>query len=207
MLRASVIVLASSLLLVIPGDAAAWRWYRGNSTAARMNGLAHIIRNEGRAERAVSQARINNEEARSRFIDNQKKWTETYFAKKEINQAYVDKQMSKQRTARDNYLANRTSAAPQRLSLSQLDQATGEIAWPDGLKTPNFDASRKKLEDLFSLRTRSLVTSTLSADIRTTADTMRGELRKHMDKMATNEYLAARKFIDSLAWEASTPSG
>ena len=36
---------------------------------------------------------------------------------------------------------------------------------------------------------------------------MRSELKKHIRDMQTNEYIASRKFLDSLAFEGRYPIG
>lgn len=177
---------------------------RGNTRlSAAMHGTAHIIRNKGRAARAKSEARINNEDARSKYIDNQKKWTQTYFDKKAINAKYTSQQAAKERAITQNYLANRQSQAPARLSPNQYDYTTGTINWPDVLLVPEFQANREKLNQLFTLRSKAVVTSSIAADIRTAVTDMRTELRKRIDRMTGNEYAAARKFLDSLAYEAN----
>jgi hypothetical protein len=200
----------SRFLLVITGlslilteqQAQAWR---GGGTPASMqtHAMAHLIRNQGRAIRSVSQASINNEEARSKFIDNQRKWTATYFANKDLIESRKARELAKQRASRDAYLSTRPSGAPPRLSLSQLDTATGEISWPEGLQLSEFKDSRTKLESLFSTRARSSSTKTLAADVQSAVDGMRTALKAQIKSMAPNEYLAARKFLDSLAYEAT----
>ena len=186
-------------------EAAAWR--PGTAQSAELHGLAHLIRNKGKAALSRSKARINNEEARSKYIDNQKKWTATYFAKKEINQKYVDNQSAKAQAQRNHYLQYRGSQASPRLSLSQFDPTTGEISWPDGLKTKEFSTSRKKVEELFSLRANAQAAPGIVSDIRSAIETMRADLRKNIDKIDSSEYIAARKLLDGLMHEATLPSG
>ena len=175
--------------------------------SASMHGTAHIIRNKGRAARAKSEARINNEEARSKYVDNQKKWTQTYFEKKAINAKYTSAKAAHDRAVTQNYVANRQSQAPARLSLSQYDSTTGSIHWPDVLLVPEFQPQREKLNQLFLLRSKAVVTSSIAAEIRTAVTDMRTELRKRIDRMTGNEYAAARKFLDSLAFEANAGVG
>src|SRR5262245_18329692 len=91
--KVSLLVLAAVLVLTFSDQAEAYRRRRGATPAsAQLHGITNVIRARGQAERILSRARINNEEARIRYSDNQKKWTETYFAKKEINAAYVAKE-------------------------------------------------------------------------------------------------------------------
>lgn len=200
------LAMATALLVTLAPGTTHGRWRYGNSVAARMHGFAHIIRNEGRAERAFSEARINNEEARSRFIDNQKKWTQTYFEKKEINAAYVGKQRAEERAATQKYLKYKPSAAPRPLSLSQFDPTSGEITWPDGLQTPDFDALRKPVNELFGLRSRGLATPGIAFEMHTAIESVRAELKQQIDKITPVEYIAARKFLDQLTNEADYPS-
>ena len=61
---------------------------------------------------------------------------------------------------------------------------------------------RKQLDELFQLgfHTRSL--RQYDSQISQISRSMRSELKKHIRNMPTNEYIASRKFLDSLAYLA-----
>lgn len=199
-------ILAIMVFATFAGEAQARR-RAVTAASAYLHGTADVIRAEGRAARNISRARINNEEARSRYIDNQLKWTETYFAKKAIYAAYVAKESAKRKESVQNYLKNRPSGAPPRLGLSDFDPSTGEITWPDSLQTSEFNAPRKQVESLFALRANVHAAPGIVTDIRNAVETLRAELRKQIVHMAPSEYIVCRKFLDSLAYEGTLPSG
>ena len=203
------LALTVAIVLLSQLETHAYRWYyryrRTNPVAARMHGFAHIIRNQGRATRAYSEAMVNSQEAQSKYLDNQKKFTATYFAKKEMHSNYTAQKQSKARAEVQSHLANPTSSAPPKLSLSELDPSTGKITWPEGLESKDFAKSRANLESLFELRSQSVKTSAVAADIRTAVDGMKGELKQKIEKMTPQDYVASRKFLDSLAYMGSQP--
>jgi hypothetical protein len=204
-MRQFIAAIVLTFLLAAPHDAAAYRWRASTPESEAMHGMAHIIRNQGRAARNYSRANINNEEARSKFIDNQRKWTQVYFEKKEMLASYKSRTSARQRESREKYLATNPSAPPPRMSASQLDRTTGEISWPTGLQLSQFDSQRQNLESLFAVRTRA-TTTTVATDIRTAVDAMRTTLKTQIKSMAPDEYMAARKFLDSMSYEATQPN-
>lgn len=182
--------------------------YGGGTAAGNYaQGMASVISATGEATEAVSRASINNEEARSAYIDNQKKWTETYFEKKRINEQFRDAEYAKDRQARDKYLAERTSGIPPRLTPSQLDPATGHIVWPNALRAEAFAPQRKQIEELVLLRNITSTTTDVAAQLHTAARAMQADLKGRIGTMSPNEYIPARKFLDSLAYEGNYPSG
>lgn len=195
-----------TVVLTVSDEALAFRRRPGPGTpgAAEMHGMANIIRSQGRASRDYSRARINNEEARSKYIDNQQKWTAVYFEKKRMLESHKARESAKQRASRDAYLKTNPSAPPPRLTSSQLDSITGEIAWPAGLMISDFEKHRSKVESLFAVRSRT-ATTTVAADLRAEITGMRNTLKSQIKSMAPEEYMAARKFLESLAYEAAQP--
>lgn len=181
--------------------------YASTAQQGYMQGMASVIAASGEATEAVSRASINNEEARSAYIDNQKKWTETYFEKKRINEQFRDVQVEHDRQARDKWLAERPSGIPPRLSPSQLDPSTGHIVWPDALRGEEYAQQRKHIEELVLLRNITSSTTDVAHDLHSAAREMQADLKAHINTLSPNEYIPARKFLDSLAYEGQYPSG
>jgi hypothetical protein len=167
-----------------------------------------VIRAAGEFNYTTSLALINIEEARSRYIDNRAKWTDTYFAMRKTNAAYREAERGYRPTQE---VLNKISqeASPDRLKPSQLDPSLRTIFWPALLSKGDFDALRTQIDGLFAVQRannsglgtenyREIVA--LTAEMQTHLDTMINEL--HPD-----EYLAARRFIESLAYEARFPAG
>ncbi len=195
-------------------------WGGGYYGGGYYDGGAAAIRAQGQAQVDRSKAMINYQEATSKQIDNQKKLAETYVArqkaqrasiheqqeiikaKEEARQAALARQVEKNRKRQESglspYFNASASQDQERLSSSQLNPATGEISWPESLMGSEFDVSRAKLQELYSLKNSTGVTSSLSRQISEEANVMKNILRGQIRNMLPNDYLAARGFIEGL---------
>lgn len=203
--------LAGSLSLLVAACAApaVAQWYGwggyGASTAAEgyAQGMASVIYSAGAANWMNSAAAINVEAARSAYLDNQIKFTETYYAKKRIHQSYVDSTrnlgQSSQRLA---MLAKAAPAVP--LSESELDPVSGQIAWPSALRGDKYAPLRTKLDGLFAKRAEvggniSLKQADAIAD---SSNELAAELKKNLKQYPSGEYMQAKRFVERLSREA-----
>jgi hypothetical protein len=188
------------------GDYGYYHSYRPASTAMGdvMRGAAEGIRATGEAVRNGSEAAVNLGVAKKLYIENDYQAAETYFEKRRLwaeNNAYMRgaplSQEQLRQIARD--------AAPERLSILQLHPMTGDINWPAALLRPEFEQARMAVEDVFTNRTVSntgMGSTTESAVARLTRN-MQARLLSQLrdDELTTNEYLAAKSFLRSLAHE------
>ncbi|QDU09589.1 hypothetical protein [Gimesia aquarii] len=195
--------------------------YYGRGYYGGWNDGSSLVRAQGQALVDRSKAMVNYEDARSKYIDNQKKVAETYVARQkaqreaiqlqsQINeerakqrQAALDRQAEKNRKMRESglspYLNASASQDKATLTASQFNPATGKINWPESLMGEEYKASREKIQELFSLRNSTGVTSTLSQQISDEAQVMKNILRGQIRNMLPNDYLSARGFIEGLA--------
>lgn len=179
-----------------------------------------LIRAQGQAQVDRSKAMINYQEATSKYIDNQKKLAETYVERQKAlresihEQAEINKELAQQKqdaidaqkeknlklqeSGLSPYYNASTSQDNETLSASQLDPATGEISWPESLMGPEYAESRAKLQELYSLKNSTGITSSLSREINDEALKMKNILRGQIKTMLPNDYLAARGFIEGL---------
>ena len=202
-------------------DGNRWGGYRGGYYGGgSYDSGAGYIRAQGKAEVDRSKAMINYQEATSKQLDNQKKMAETYVARQKAQRASIaeqqeiikakdaarqaanERQTEKNRKMRESGLSPYFNAASSQdremLSSSQLNPATGEISWPESLMGNEFQASRDKLQELYSLKNSTGVTSSLSRQISEEANVMKSLLRGQIRNMLPNDYLAARGFIEGL---------
>jgi hypothetical protein len=203
--------LAGSLSLLVAACAAPAlaQWYGwggyGASTAAEgyAQGMASVIYSAGAANWMNSAAAINVEQARSAYLDNQIKFTETYYAKKRMHQSYVDSTrnlgQSSQRLAT---LAKTAPAVP--LSDAELDPVSGQIAWPSALRGDEYEPLRTKLDELFANRAEaggniSLKQTDAIAD---SSNELAAELKKNLKRYPSGEYMQAKRFVERLSREA-----
>lgn len=188
--------------------------FSGNfaSTAAegRARGYADVIRSTGSYNRDTAEAMKNYEDARSKYLDNKRKWQELYWDRKERGEQERDKRYAKERERREKYLASRDRTAgtndTPRLTPSQLDPSTGKITWPEALSGDDYAAEREQIEELFVLRAHtqtSLGSFDMAGDVKQACDSMLAKLKGNIKSLTPNSYIAGRKFIDSVAAEAA----
>lgn len=174
-----------------------------SSYSLQQQANADTIRAMGQYEQMQSQSMINYEQARSTYIDNQQKWNQVYLERKKALQQMKDDQhqatVARRQQEREAEAKKPPAPGPAGLSVRQLDPATGQIRWPTALATTPFDSQRRTLDDLFALRAKTNTMSELSSQIDDAVRDMKTVLRSHIRDMNSQDYIAARKFLDSLA--------
>jgi hypothetical protein len=186
-----------------------WGWNAGASTVAGGygEGMSQVIRAQGQANKDNAQAQLTLEEARTRNIENNQKAADTYWAMRDQWRQQRDEhwQQASERSARSraNAESNNVRARQQGLGPDDFDSVTGKILWPEVLEAPTFEEYRTKLDDLFQHRTLTggSAGSNTRAEIRSTTSDMREALRQQISTIPTADYIAARRFIDGLAFE------
>ncbi len=186
--------------------------YGGVGTPASLEGqaMADMVRSQGMYNAMTSGAMINVEEARSKFIDNQRQWTEVYMMKQRARRELMAQQEQDRqvRQARlQEFRETRPSNPIPRLTSAQLDPSTGKVRWPTALERDAFAPLRTQLDQLFAARAHTGTTSEIATAINSNIREMQAELRKHIRDIVTNEYLEARRFLDSLLFEGQQPVG
>lgn len=170
-------------------------------------GLADIIRADGQYNRDTSIANINNQEAYSRYLDNQVKKVDTYFAKRQRNNSYRA-QMRRPRAMPETYRRIARAAAPKRLCPQHVDHAMGMIYWPEVLTWECFTPYREAVDVVFAQRgPTDGLGSQPARDIERYSDMMVCRLKNLVRELSPSEYVAARRFLDSLAYEARFAPG
>jgi hypothetical protein len=182
-------------------------WYRsryrrgyGSGYGSYANGMANLIR-------AQSQAAVNYEVARSKYIDNKQKWTQNYYKMREERQAILARQHEAEKHSPESLASAAKDAVPPTLGADALDPVSGRITWPDVLKGPEFTAPRTRLDELFELRATTSVGVGNYDQIRVATSEMTAKLRDRMETLPAKQYIAGRKFLDSLVQSAQTPAG
>jgi len=163
-------------------------------------GMADLVRAQGQAEKNLSSARINNEIARSRYIENQVAWQQAYLQRKRAYQAYAAEERERSRQKYQNYMANRESEAPQPLTTSQVDFATGAVNWPTALQAPEYSEYRQRIEQLLQLEARTGGSASTEGELQQVARNMQTALKQNIRGIPANDYIAARNFLDSLIY-------
>lgn len=189
----------------------AWGMGFGGGTPAsfEMQAMSDMVRAQGAFNVMSSDAMVNFETARGQFIQNQRDWAEVYAIQQRVRQeqAAQREQARRDRVAARNARPPQPANLPTRLLSQQLDPSTGQIQWPQPLLNDAFAEQRTALESLFAARVHTGTTSDLSAAITDEVREMRDELRRQIRTMPTQDYMEARRFLDSLAHEGQVPRG
>ncbi len=176
--------------------------YGGTAAGSYLNGMGNLVRSAGYANVMNSIAAQNYEQAYSLDLNNRLMATNTYFEMRRVNKAARAEERDPPATAAE--LAHYAEVmAPKRLTASQLDPVTGEVKWPTVLNDERYTAMRAKIDQLFSQRQAN--NGTAAADYRSLNDAieaLRGAMVKNIRDYSTPAYLEARKFLDSLQYEA-----
>lgn len=191
------------------------RWFFGGGNggvgtpfSAEQHGIADMVRSEGLYNVLTSEAMINYEDARGKYIDNGRKWTELYMMRKRIRESEKAKEAEERHASISRYLDFRAENpdTPPRLNNKEFDSTTGEIKWPLALKRDCFAIQRKEMEELFASKARLGSTSEISQAVFKKTREIQAELRKYIRDIVTEEYVQARKFLRSLEFEGKIPA-
>lgn len=209
------------LSLTISASAnAGWRtnrafhgWYASNyggyhsSTEAEgfLRGMGAYYDGLGRLHLSNAVAARHMQEAYRLYLENQKLRVQTYYDIKEIRRKAVfgDKKPAAPVGAA---AARAKAAAPARLAASDRSPATGEFNWPKVLREDVYKEGRQDLEDLFSERDADPAGAGLGSDnytlIKAVTDRVSELLVSRLPEYAPMDYIAARNFLKTLAYEA-----
>jgi hypothetical protein len=98
------------------------------------------------------------------------------------------------------------SGAPKPLSSSQLDPVSGQIAWPELLQDKRFDKNRATFDQVFEVRAQyGALPSEESRRLQAASENMQAQLKGMIQEVNSMEYMQAKRFIQSLAYEARKP--
>jgi hypothetical protein len=168
-------------------------------------GLSDVISSQGNYNLSTSQAAINMEKVRTEDIKNAKLSTDTYFQMRKDNKAFREWERGPKPTMEDlaRYAA---MGRPKRLSPAEFDYVTGKITWPKLLQQTSFNEERTSLDTLFVKRAQAGgITFDEQMDIRQGTNSMLSKLAAQIRDLPANYYMAAKNFIQSLAYEAQLP--
>lgn len=195
-------------LYYLPGPAWGWNSVHHASTAAESyaRGHAAAVASQGYYNLMTAQARVVHAEAASREIDNREQATDSYFAMREKNRQERAADRGPRPTIEQ---LERIAAAgrPDRLSPSEVDTVTGAITWPRLLQEEEFGQFRAALENVFAQRAMTGPSHAYTAGAAKQAtDGMMAHLKTRVREVNQQDYIAARRFIESLAHEAQRPA-
>lgn len=183
--------------------------YHHASTAEEgaARGMADVVRSQGAANLMNSEAAINLQEAQKKGIENDLLYTQTYFQKKSINKQYRDSQRKPPPTQQQAIRMSK-SRLPDRLSANKIDPLTGDLTWPLALRGDSVKNERERLNDLYATRAdKGFLGPKEYGEVKQLTSVMTSELRKLRGSISGNASIEARKFLESLVYEAGFQAG
>ena len=162
-------------------------------------GYADVVRSQGMANLMNSEAVINLQDAEKKHLENRLQATQTYFEMRRYNQEARRAERSTP-LSNEQYVRLARAQAPGRLSVSQLDPFTGKITWPAALRREKYDMLRSQIEALFLEHAQG--TDLAADEIGALTDPLLAELKADIGSFKQTDYIAARNFVTSLAFEA-----
>jgi hypothetical protein len=179
-----------------------WGYHASTALEGAYRGLADMIRAEGDYNFESSMAAINNQEARRRDLENRQRVVDTYFSVRRTNRDM--RAAERPRGTPEDFARYARVGMPRLLTPSELDALTGKIAWPILLRFDAFGPERECVEKAFAVRAAmgSISPNDLLLVDQTTS-TMLNLLRQGIHSFPPDQYLVARRFLESLAYEAS----
>lgn len=186
---------------------------QNNAITAWVDAQVKIINAKAAWITAVAQANATNatalqtlEQVRTLSLDNNLKKAKTFYEKRTLHKSNPASTVRKRVTQEDISRYSK-SLIPKRPDRHQLDQIQGKILWPEILQGERFLEYRLQMEFLFVQRStlQNGITSGVHRQVKDLSTQMYVELRSLVREVTPAEYLEARKFIDSLAFESRFP--
>jgi len=200
--RAAVSVRLTGIFLLLLPSVTVWAQDYGYHSSTLEEGVQHgfadVVRSQGMANLYNAQAATQAQQARSAYLDNQYKATQTYFEMRRYNtEARRGERAGPLST--EQYVRLARVEAPQALTNTQLDPLTGAIGWPVPLAGPEYVMFRTQIEQLFADRYSGYSSF---AQIQQAVQAFADQVKADIMKFQANDYVAAKKFLDSLVFAA-----
>ena len=140
-------------------------------------------------------------------IENRLKWTESYYQMRQANRAYRASKRSP-RLSQEEIVRIARAGLPNRLTATQLDPLTGQLNWPIILRDPQYAPEREELDKLFEARAAaSSLSPNLYQDVQRYTGSLLAALKKNIKEYSANDWLGAKKFVESVAYDVRFPAG
>ena len=190
------------------GPVRGWNSVRHASTAAESfaRGHAAAVAAHGHYNLMTAHARVVHAEAAGREIENREQRINSYFAMREKNRQERAVERGSRPTA-EQLQRIAATGKPAPLSPSEVDATSGAVAWPLLLQEEDYSTFRADVQGVFTQRA---TTGNPSRDAvgkaKQATEAMLDELKSQIRDVSQQDYIAARRFIESLAYELRRPA-
>jgi hypothetical protein len=169
----------------------------GNATRAN----AALIQARGQASVSAAKASKENEEARSKYLDNRAKYEKLRREQREYTDARKAKELAERKQRAAERPAPKITNRYDRLPVEELDTETGSITWPESLQRPMYAENREIIERALLSQAEDGPSERTSRVVFDTADKMKTMVSSQMKEMGFEQYSRARQFLGSLSVE------
>jgi hypothetical protein len=172
--------------------------------AAIVTAQASVLTNVAATNAALAKARDDLERVRAMALDNDLKAAKAFYDRRKM---YADYQAQRAAQRGKSDVARRGRPTTERASVYEVDPLRGRIFWPSVLKREEFADARVQMDALFADRKarQAGLGSNFCRQAKMLTGEMRDQLREMVDDLSPAEYVAARKFLDTLSFEAQMP--
>jgi hypothetical protein len=175
----------------------------GTVEGSMMQGMASMMSAAGNYNLATSAAAVNMTQAVKQDIVNRQAATDAYFAMRETNRAARAAQQPP-RLSEEQLVRIAAQAAPKPIDATELNPVTGQVVWPELLKTEAFRQERVVIEELVG---RQVKYGKLSlADHQRIGDaleSMSDKLRDRIRDVPSGQYIDTKNFLKSLMYSVN----
>ncbi len=176
--------------------------YGGAQTpeGAALQGMSQVISAQGQYNLATSAAAVNLTQAESNQLKNNVQGVQTFWQMRDIGAAERAKERGPRLTP-EQLARMARDGAPQGLSPSQIDPVTGVLYWPAALQDPSFQPQKSVVDEETAkwLKYGGLNYAD-QTQVRENIDTMFDGLKSQITSIPPQDYVACRKFLQSLLY-------
>jgi hypothetical protein len=165
-------------------------------------GMADLIRSQGLRNLFNSEALINYEEARTKYLENRIKNTETYFQMRSINKEVRKATDFRNAPTAEEWARMTKELKPKQLSIDDFDPRNSHIKWPIVFRSSLFKADTKKIEKLLAKKpNKDDMDYDDYSKLLSHCNNLKTTLKSQVKKVPANDYIDAKNFIKSLLSE------
>jgi hypothetical protein len=173
-----------------------WTWGRESSTAGKghIQSRAALSQAEGQGNDTTSLGESLGADATAQALTKRQAAVDSFYAVRQTSAEYQAWQRTPRLSAEALALIGKAQA-PQRLADHHFEAASGAIRWAGALARGEFDTLRQPIDDLWTVREES------QPQLEEAVARLQQGLQNRAGDLSPPEYLAARKFLTSLAFE------
>jgi ElaB/YqjD/DUF883 family membrane-anchored ribosome-binding protein len=174
------------------------------AAAAMVDAKAAMLKAQAERNLARAKAAESLHKTRSLALDNDMKAANAFYQKKSAYENYQSLQKKRGRGTNEDYYRYSQMDVPERPAGYELEPVRGRIQWPPVLKQQEYVEARVQLDSLFAQRSQSsnAATAEIYGQVQSQVEQLRSDLKDNIDQISPAEYVAAKRFLDGLSYEA-----